>query len=80
MTFASHSPQKSATELNAVLTVGGGQRTGRTFTLNGTTRTPWVPEAVPAEAVSLSDLPESDWNELIQKALSGSLFAQPAAE
>ena len=50
MTFASRSPQKAATELNAVLTVGGGQRTGRTFTLNGTTRTPWVPEAVPAPA------------------------------
>ena len=80
MTFASHSPQKSATELNAVLTVGGGQRTGRTFTLNGTTRTPWVPEAVPAGAVSLSDLPESDWNEQLQKALSGSPFVQPAAE
>ena len=80
MTFASHSPQKSATELNAVLAVGGGQRTGRTFTLNGTTRTPWVPEAVPAGAVSLSDLPESDWNEQLQKALSGSPFVQPAAE
>ena len=54
--------------------------TGRTFTLNGTTRTPWVPEAVPAGAVSLSDLPESDWNALVQQMLSDSLTAQPAGE
>ena len=80
MTFASRSPQKAATELNAVLTVGGGQQTGRTFTLNGTTRTPWVPEAVPAGAVSLSDLPESDWTALVQQMLSDSLTAQPAGE
>ena len=75
MTFASHSPQKSATELNAVLTVGGGQRTGRTFTLNGTTRTPWVPDAVPSETVSLSDLPESDWNTLWQTLWSDALLS-----
>ena len=75
MTFASHSPQKSATELNAVLTVGGGQRTGRTFTLNGTTRTPWVPDAVPSETVSLSDLPESDWNALWQTLWSDALLS-----
>ena len=75
MTFASHSPQKSATELNAVLTVGGGQRTGRTFTLNGTTRTPWVPDAVPTETVSLSDLPESDWNTLWQTLWSDALLS-----
>ena len=80
MTFASRSPQKAATELNAVLTVGGGQQTGRTFTLNGTTRTPWVPEAVLAGTVSLSDLPESDWNALVQQMLSDSLTAQPAGE
>lgn len=74
--LASKTPQKAATEVSAVLKTGGGQRQERTCTLNGKTRTPWAPVAVPEQTVSLSALTQEEGNALLQKALTHRLFSR----